>query len=106
MMVTQPKKTTMKNIYENKVIWIGTAEVNNKLKGVDANDSLRVRAALVKSPKRRSEKVMIEWGGKWIPENKTVFSREYEDAASGDLIESVNPEIAARIDLALIRGRK
>jgi hypothetical protein len=96
----------MKNIYENEVIWIGTAEVNHKLKGEVANDSLRVRVALVKSPKRGDEQVLVEWEGTWITENQTVFSREYEDAASGDLIETVNPEIAKRIDAALARKRK
>jgi len=96
----------METIFNNAVIWLGTAEVNHKLKGEIANDSLRVRAALVKTPGNQTEKVLIEWEGRWIPEHHATFSREYEDAATKNLIENVNPDIAARIDAALTRSRK
>lgn len=94
----------MEKIYDANVAWLGTAEVNHRLKGQTANESMRVRAALVETPKTGKEKVLIEWEGRWIPEHQTCFSREYEDE-SGYLIVKVNPALGEKLDAALIRGR-
>jgi len=86
-------------IYNQPVLWLGTAEVNHTPKGEACNASRRCEAALVSTPGGRHEKVMVKWDGTWIPENQVEFSREYEDQ-TGKLVAG---EIAAKLEAALTR---
>lgn len=90
----------------NTVIWRGTAEVNHRRAGESANECMRVPVALLQTPARKKEIIAVEWEGKWIYHTSVEWSREYEDAASGELIRDVDPAMAARIDAALANSER
>lgn len=91
----------MEKIYDNNVIWMGTAEVDHRLRDETSNDSIRVDVALVSTPRWKKEKILVKWGGKWISEKMTSGSREYEDAATGELICDSNIALSNRITAVL-----
>lgn len=87
-------------IYQNTVVWSGTAEVNHRLAGEKANDSLRVQAALVETPKHKKLKTLVNWEDRWIPVEAATFCREFEDE-DGNLITDTAPELAGKIEKTL-----
>ena len=92
-----------KKIMGMEVAWEGTCEANFTHDGEVGARGDRVPAALVASPKRGNEKIIVKIEGKWRPENTTNFTREYEAADTGDLVTS---DVCEKIEAALKRSRK
>lgn len=90
-------------IYNYTTIWTGEAEVNHRLKGETANDSITCPVALV-STKTGREKVMVFWRKKWINESSVEFSRDYCNKVNGVWVDP-DYELCERIDAAINRGR-
>lgn len=95
----------MKQIYNDTVLWRGTAEVSHKLHGEDVNSEIRVDAALVATPKQKKEKILFKWEGVWISANTITSCREFEDKNTGELVCDISKALTDRINSALLQNK-